>query len=125
MARILLVEDDPTIQEVVATYLRLTGFEVTIAVDGIEACVLAPQAAPDLIVIDLGLPRLDGWLATEYLREDPATARLPIVALSAHVLEDDRRRAFIAGCNAFVAKPIDFTTLLATIDRLLARQAAA
>lgn len=121
MARILVVEDDPPIREMVTTYLTLSGFEVITAVDGVQALLLVRNANPDVILMDMGLPRLSGWQTIQRLRARQDTARIPIIALTAYVLEDERRRAIGAGCDAFEAKPIDFPSLVSNINSLLAR----
>lgn len=125
MARILLVEDDETIREMTATYLSKSGFEVVTAVDGIDALRLVGNARPELILMDMGLPKLNGWQTTQRLRARQETAHIPIIALTAYAMEEDRVRALNVGCSAFASKPIDFLDLLATINTLLAREDAA
>jgi two-component system, cell cycle response regulator DivK len=124
MAHILFVEDDELIRTMVATRLGFAGFEVTTATDGIEALLKVKGAHPDLILMDMGLPKLNGWQATQRLRMRRETAHIPIIALSAYVLENDRRQALQIGCNAFVTKPIDFSCLLTTIKELLGEPGA-
>jgi CheY-like chemotaxis protein len=119
MAQILVVEDDIAIRDMVAAYLQLSGFEVTMAADGIAALLQVQRARPDLILMDMGLPKLNGWQTTQRLRARQETRTIPIVALTAYALESDRQRALNAGCDAFAAKPIDFPGLLTTIQRLL------
>jgi DNA-binding response OmpR family regulator len=124
MARILVVEDDPPIREMVTTYLTLSGFEVITAVAGVQALLLVRNANPDVILMDMGLPRLSGWQTIQRLRARQDTAQIPIIALTAYVLEDERNRAIGAGCDAFEAKPIDFPSLVSNINSLLARSSA-
>lgn len=121
MARVLVVEDDPPIRDLLATYLTRFGFEVVTAVDGVEALLMVRNTHPDVILMDMGLPKLNGWQTTQRLRAHQATAQIPIIALTAYALEDDRQRALKLGCDAFEPKPINFTSLLTTIDTLLAR----
>jgi CheY-like chemotaxis protein len=119
MARILVVEDDYLIQDLVKTFLQQSGFEVITASDGVSALRLAHQAFPDLMLLDMGLPKLNGWQAARRLRSSPVTRHIPIIALTAYAMEDDHRRAMSAGCDAFESKPIDFASLLAKIMALL------
>ena len=94
------------------------GYEVVQATDGQEGLDMA-QAQPDLILMDMSLPVVDGWEATRRLKANPATARIPVVALTAHALTDDREKATRAGCDAFATKPVEFQLLIETIERLL------
>ena len=102
---ILLVEDFVDAREMYRDYLEFSGFDVETAGDGHEAIAKARQCNPDLILMDLSLPGLDGWEATRRLKSDPATAHLTIVALSAHALSTEGERARAAGCDGFIAKP--------------------
>ncbi len=120
--RILVVEDNEAIREILRNYLSRSGFEVVTVVDGIEALLKVSDYRPDLILMDMGLPKLNGWQTTQRLRARPESARIPIVALTAYVLDDERNQALHAGCDAFVAKPIDFTLLMSTITDLLGQQ---
>jgi two-component system cell cycle response regulator DivK len=104
-AVILLVEDFVDAREMYREYLEFSGFTVETACDGHEAIAKAHEHTPDLVLMDLSLPRLDGWEATKRLRADPETAHLTIVALSAHALASDWERARLAGCDGFIAKP--------------------
>ncbi len=94
------------------------GYEVIIAQDGQEGLDKA-QTLPDLILMDMSLPGIDGWETTRRLKASPATARIPVVALTAHALTDDRAKAMGAGCDAFATKPVEFQILIETIERLL------
>lgn len=119
MACLLLVEDDEAIRSLVASTLTRAGHTVVTANDGIEALLRVRQAPPDLIIMDMGLPKLNGWQTTQRLRARRDSAQIPIIALTAYALDGDRQRALAVGCDAFEAKPIDFTSLLATVERLL------
>jgi CheY-like chemotaxis protein len=118
MSRILLVEDNEMNRDMLSRRLIRRGYEVVQATDGQEGLDMA-QAQPDLILMDMSLPVVDGWEATRRLKANPATARIPVVALTAHALTDDREKATRAGCDAFATKPVEFQLLIETIERLL------
>lgn len=120
MARILLVEDNEMNRDMLLRRLAKRGFDVLSAVDGAEGLRSASENSPDLILMDMSLPVVDGWEATRRLKRDPETSRIPVIALTAHVLESDRQMALAAGCDGFETKPVDLNQLIATIDRLLA-----
>jgi CheY-like chemotaxis protein len=120
MTRILIVEDNEMNRDVLSRRLTRRGFEVMVAADGTQGLALAHQHAPDLILLDLGLPEVDGWECARLLKSDRVTQHIPIIALTAHAMVGDRERALAAGCDDFDTKPIDFAGLLARIDRLLA-----
>jgi CheY-like chemotaxis protein len=120
MTRLLLVEDNELIRDMLARRLATRGYEVLLAANGSEALAQALAEAPDLILLDLTLPVLDGWEAARRLKAEATTRAIPIVALSAHAMGADRERALAAGCDAYETKPIDFPRLLATMERLLA-----
>ncbi|NJL04026.1 MAG: response regulator [Chloroflexaceae bacterium] len=120
MSRVLVVEDDPEIRELVTTYLMQADFEVMTAIDGIEALRVVRSVQPDVILMDMGLPKLNGWQTTQRLRSRHDTANIPIIALTAYVLENERKWAIDIGCNAFEAKPINFESLLNKIRTLIA-----
>jgi CheY-like chemotaxis protein len=122
MALILLVEDDMLNREMISRYLLLQGFDVIVAVDGAQALVLAQQQIPDLILMDMGLPILSGWQATERIKAAPDTSAIPVVALTAYAMAEDRERAFAVGCDDFETKPVNFPQLKAKIDLLLERR---
>jgi CheY-like chemotaxis protein len=122
MARILLVEDDLLNREMIGRYLQIQGFEVITAIDGAEAVALAHSQLPDLILMDMGLPILSGWQATAQLKAALATRTIPIVALTAYAMAEDRDRAFSVGCDGFETKPVNFPQLKAKIEALLARR---
>ncbi|MFO0692796.1 MAG: response regulator [Polyangiales bacterium] len=121
MPRILLIEDDEMSRDMLSRRLGRRGYDVLVAVDGEGGVALAREGRPDLVLMDLSLPVLDGWAATRRLRADPTTAGVPIVALSAHAAATDRDAALEAGCDDFESKPIDFPRLLAKVERQLAR----
>jgi CheY-like chemotaxis protein len=119
MIRILYVEDNEDNVYMLSHRLRKHGFEVIVALDGEQGVEMARRERPDLILMDLGLPTLDGWSATRLLKASPDTRRIPIIALSAHTMPGDRERALEAGCDEYDAKPVVFERLLIKIDRLL------
>ena len=124
MALILLVEDDLLNREMIGRYLLIQGFEVISAVDGAQAVALAQAQLPDLILMDMGLPILSGWQATAQIKAAPATRTIPIVALTAYAMAEDRARAYSVGCDEFETKPVNFPQLKAKIEALLARRGA-
>ena len=95
------------------------GYDVILAQDGQEGLDAARTQAPDIILMDMSLPLMDGWEATRRLKNTPSTARIPVVALTAHALSDDREKATRAGCDAYETKPVELARLLETIERLL------
>jgi len=117
--RILVVDDFEDNREMYAAHLRFSGFAVDEAVSGAEAIEKAFVASPDLIVMDLSLPGMDGWEATRKLKNDPRTKHIPVVVVSGHALEASVRSAQAAGCDAFLKKPCLPQMLLAEIQRLL------
>ena len=120
MAKILLVEDNEMNRDMLSRRLQRKGFEVILAADGEEGINLATSENPDLILMDLSLPIIDGWEATRRLKNQPDTAKIPIIALTAHAMADDRQRALDAGCGDYDSKPIDFPRLLSKIESCLA-----
>lgn len=123
MAKILLVEDNEMNRDMLSRRLRKKGYEVIIAVDGAEGVSMAISESPDLILMDMGLPVLDGWDATRRLKAMPQTRTISVIALSAHALADDKEKALAAGCDDYDTKPVDLTRLLGKIEALLARRA--
>jgi len=121
MPKILLVEDNEMNRDMLSRRLLKKGYEVTLAVDGIQALEMARANIPDLILMDLRLPKLDGWEVTRRLRADRSTARIPIVALTAHAMAGDREKALEAGCSDYDVKPVNFARLHEKIQALLAR----
>ena len=124
MAKILLVEDNEMNRDMLSRRLHKRGYEIVIAVDGQQGVALAQAEAPDLIVMDMSLPVLDGWEATRQLKAAPATRAIPIIALTAHAMAGDRERAQEAGADDFDTKPVELPRLLEKIETLLARRAA-
>ncbi len=119
MRRILVVEDNEQNRDVLSRRLMRHGYAVHLAQDGLEGLALAQRESPDAILLDLGLPEIDGWQCARRLKADEATRHIPIIALSAHAMVGDRQRALDAGCDEFDTKPIDFSGLLSTLERLL------
>ena len=117
--KILLVEDNTLNADMLRRRLARAGFEVVVAPDGLQAVAQATRERPDLILMDLSLPEIDGWEATRRLKSDLRTAAIPVIALTAHAMTADRARSFDAGCQGFETKPIDFASLLARIGALL------
>ncbi len=116
---VLLVEDNEDNRIIYSTVLRHVGYDVVEAEDGVQAIALARSAKPDLILMDISIPELDGWEATRILRADPATKRTPIIALTAHALPDDRERAAQVGFTAYLAKPVEPRAVVAEVKRWL------
>jgi CheY-like chemotaxis protein len=121
MARILCVEDNDDNIFMLHRRLSRAGFEVSVATDGEQAVRTATADRPDLILMDLALPKLDGWDATRRLKSQAETRAIPIIVLSGHAMAGDRDRAFAAGCDAFEMKPVSFEGLLGKIRTLLER----
>ena len=121
MAKILLVEDNEMNRDMLSRRLAKRGFDVVVALDGSSGAAAAAAEQPDLILMDISLPDMDGCEVTRLVRAQPATASIPIIALTAHAMETDRIRALDAGCQDFDTKPVDLARLLAKIDVLLSR----
>jgi CheY-like chemotaxis protein len=121
MAKILLVEDNEMNRDMLSRRLVRRGYEVVVAVDGRDGVAKARAEAPALVLMDMSLPVLDGWEATQELRADPATRSIPVIALTAHAMAGDREKAMAAGCDDFDTKPIELERLLGKIEALLAR----
>jgi len=111
------VEDNEDNRIIYSTVLRHTGYEVVEARDGLQAVALARSMLPDLILMDISIPEMDGWEATRILRSDPATRDIPIIALTAHALADDRERASLIGFTSYLAKPIEPRAVVAEVRR--------
>lgn len=116
MPKILLVEDNEMNRDMLSRRLERKGYEVAIAVDGLQGVRMALDVAYDLILMDMSLPELDGWEATQRLRADPRTQSTPIIALTAHAMAGDREKAIAAGCDDYDSKPVEFPRLLAKIE---------
>ena len=123
--KILLVEDNEMNRDMLSRRLQRRGYEVVMAVDGKDGVTKAQAEAPALILMDMSLPVLDGWEASRQLKAAPATAGIPIIALTAHAMSGDREKALAAGCDDFDTKPIELDRLLAKIEALLAHGAGA
>ena len=121
MAKILLVEDNEMNRDMLSRRLAKRGFDVVVALDGSSGAAAAAAEQPDLILMDISLPDMDGCEVTRLVRAQPATASIPIIVLTAHAMETDRIRALDAGCQDFDTKPVDLARLLAKIDALLSR----
>jgi CheY-like chemotaxis protein len=119
MARILLVEDNEMNRDMLSRRLIKRGHEVTIAVDGQQGVDLAVREKPDIILLDMSLPVIDGWEAARRIKGDGTTASIPIIALTAHAMAGDREKCLEAGCNDYDTKPVDFKRLLGKINELL------
>ncbi|HCZ48516.1 MAG TPA: two-component system response regulator [Gammaproteobacteria bacterium] len=119
MPKILLVEDNEMNRDMLSRRLTRRGFEVLLAEDGAAGIARARSEAPALVLMDMSLPVLDGWEATRRLKADPATAGIPVIALTAHAMSEDRDRALAAGCDDYDTKPIDLERLLAKMNGLL------
>ncbi len=118
MTKILLVEDNELNRDMLSRRLVLRGYEVVLAHDGEEALVKARSEKPDVVLMDLGLPKLDGWEVTRRLRSMPDTQHLPVIALTAHAIVGDRDRALNAGCDDYDTKPVDIDRLVMKIKQL-------
>ena len=123
MATILLVEDHQEIWDFLSRRLKRRGYEVIVAEDGENGLAKARSDAPDLVLLDMNLPVMDGWTVAKTLKSDEATRHVPIIALTAHAMAGDRDKAIQAGCDAYHAKPVDFSQLLTQIEAALARSA--
>jgi CheY-like chemotaxis protein len=114
---LLLVEDNEDNRIIYSTVLRHIGYQVVEALDGVQAVALARSVRPDLILMDISIPEMDGWEATRILRQDPITRDIPIIALTAHALADDRERASLIGFTSYLAKPIEPRAVVAEVRR--------
>jgi two-component system cell cycle response regulator DivK len=121
MAKILLVEDNEMNRDMLTRRLEKRGYQLTSAADGPTGIALAHTAAPDLILMDMSLPGIDGWEASRLLKADTTTAAIPIIALTAHAMAEDREKALAAGCDEYETKPVELSSLLAKIETLLSR----
>ena len=119
MPRLLYIEDNEMNRDMLSRRLQRRGFEVMIAADGEQGMVMAAAEKPDLILMDMSLPVLDGWEATRRLKAAPDTRRIPIIGLTAHTMATDRDRCLEAGCDEYDTKPVELGRLLEKIERLL------
>ena len=125
MPKILLVEDNEPSRDALGRRLQRRGYDVVLAVDGQEAVSTARQVKPDLVLMDLGLPVIDGREATRQLKADASTQQIPIIVLSAHAMTNDREQALIAGADDFDSKPVHFERLVEKIEDILRQPAPA
>ena len=119
MPKVLIVEDNEASRDALTRRLERRNYTVIVAVDGLEAVAVAKAAQPDLILMDLGLPGIDGWDATAHLKMAPETRHIPIIVLSAHAMPNDRHQALAAGGDDFDTKPVQFDRLLEKMKTLL------
>ena len=121
MAKILLVEDNEMNQDMLTRRLERRGYQVVLAADGEQGIAMASSESPDLILMDMSLPVVDGWDATRRIKSDPTTSSIPVIALTAHAMSGDRERAMQAGCDDYDTKPIELPRLLGKVEALLGR----
>ena len=119
MAKILLVEDDEMNRDMLSRRLIKREYEVVIATDGEQGVAMASSETPDIILMDMSLPGIDGWTATRQVKADEATRAIPVIALTAHAMAGDREKAMEAGCDDFDTKPVELARLLGKIEALL------
>jgi two-component system, cell cycle response regulator DivK len=119
MAKILLVEDNEMNRDMLSRRLQRRGHDVVVAVDGAQGLEVARRETPGLILMDMSLPGIDGWEASRQLKADPVTSAIPIIALTAHAMSNDRERALEAGCDDYDTKPVELPRLLSKIEALL------
>ena len=124
MTRILLVEDNEMNRDMLGRRLQRRGFDLLVAIDGAQGVAMAQSDAPDLILMDMSLPVMDGWEATRRLKAAPETRSIPVIALTAHAVSGDREKAIEAGCDDYDTKPVDLDRLLSKIGALLSGKAA-
>jgi CheY-like chemotaxis protein len=124
MAKLLLVDDNEMNRDMLSRRLQRRGYVVVEATDGPEALIRTETEAPDLILMDMNLPGVDGWTVTRRLKADPSTGAIPVIALTAHAMARDRDRALEAGCDDYETKPVDLPRLLGKIEALLGRRGA-
>jgi two-component system, cell cycle response regulator DivK len=123
--KLLLVEDDELSRDMLSRRLKLEDYDVVEAADGLEAVDLAHAQMPDLILMDINLPKLDGWQAIRRLKGHEATCSIPVIVLTAHAMKGDEQRSFEAGCDAFETKPVEWARLTSTIKKLLNKKGSA
>ena len=124
MPKILLVEDNEMNRDMISRRLARRGFEVVMAVDGRQGVEMARSESPDLILMDMSLPEIDGWEAVRQIKADEAARRIPVIALTAHAMAGDREKALAAGCDDFDTKPVQFERLLEKINTRLGGEGA-
>ncbi|MGF1589878.1 MAG: response regulator [Pleurocapsa sp.] len=121
MFKILLIEDNEMNRDMLSRRLKRRGYDVLIAVDGAKGVEMTNSETPDLILMDMSLPVMDGWEATRNIKADPATKSIPVIALTAHAMSGDRQKALEAGCDDYDTKPIDLSRLLTKIQAFLGK----
>ncbi|WP_170328565.1 response regulator [Ruegeria arenilitoris] len=119
MTKVLLVEDNEMNRDMLSRRLARKGYLVVVAKDGLEGVLMADSETPDIILMDMSLPEIDGWEATRRIKGAPETASIPVVALTAHAMASDREKALEAGCDDFDTKPVEFSRLLEKMEKLL------
>lgn len=119
MPKILLIEDNEMNRDMMSRRLERRGYEVVVAVDGVEGVEKAASEAPDLILMDMSLPVMDGWEATRKLKASPVTQHIPIIAQTAHAMAGDRQKCLAVGCDDYTTKPVEFKKLVQKIEALL------
>jgi two-component system, cell cycle response regulator DivK len=122
MPRVLLVEDNEANRDMLSRRLARRGYEISIATDGRQGIAAAQAEQPDLILMDMNLPEIDGWEATRLLKSQSTTRHIPVIALTAHAMISDRQRALEAGCDDYDTKPVELSRLLAKIAALIERE---
>ena len=122
MAKILLVEDNEMNRDMLSRRLKKKGYDVVMAFDGQRGVEMASEETPDIILLDMSLPVMDGWDAAKHLKNNDVTKSIPIIALTAHAFSTDRNRVFEAGCNEFYTKPVKQAKLIEVIEKYLSRQ---
>jgi CheY-like chemotaxis protein len=121
MPKLLLVEDNEMNRDMLSRRLQRRGFQVVMAMDGAQGVAMATSERPDLILMDMSLPVIDGWEATRQIKANPSTTQIPVIAITSHAMADDRRRALEAGCDDYDTKPVELDRLLTKIEALLPR----
>ena len=125
MPKILLVEDNEENRDALTRSLARRGYTVIVAMDGAQGVAMAQSESPDLILMDMNLPILDGWEATRRIKADPTLVKLPVIALTAHAMSGDREKVLAAGCDDYHTKPVELARLLTQIEAALRRSASA
>jgi two-component system cell cycle response regulator DivK len=121
-ATILIVEDNEMNRDILSRRLQRRGYQVSLAVDGSQGLEIARTTLPDLILMDMSLPEMDGWEVTRRLKSESATRHIPIIALTAHAMVSDQERAFATGCDEYDTKPVEFQRLMGKIESLLPKE---
>jgi two-component system, cell cycle response regulator DivK len=124
MAKILIVEDNELNLDMLVRRLERKGYEVVSAMDGENGLFMAESESPDLILMDMSLPGMDGWEATRHIKADPNTKSIPVIALTAHAMVGDREKALKAGCDDYDTKPVEFQRLLQKMENFLGQPAS-